>query len=59
MFYSSECSAYEYLFQDVGKYHSDADLGTPAEKPSQRTTAWLQGTVQLFASFVDNVTCQL
>ena len=44
VFCSTECSTDEHSIQDAGKYHGDADLGTPAEKPPQRATAWLQGT---------------
>jgi len=41
---SSKCSAKQHSFQDVGKYHGEADLGTPTEKPPERTTVRLQGT---------------
>jgi len=43
-FFSAKRCADQHSFQDARKYHGQVVLGTPAEKPPQRSTAWLQGT---------------
>ena len=51
-FFSAKCRSTEYSLQDAGKYHCRVDVGTPAEKPPQRTTTWLQGAVEILMSSV-------
>jgi len=51
-FFSAKCRSTEYSLQDAGKYHCRVDVGTPAKKPPQRTTTWLQGAVEILMSSV-------
>jgi len=57
--FSSKCPSAERSFHDAREYHGEVDLGTPAEKPPQWSTAWLQGTICISFFHVDCVLSEI